>query len=377
VPNGITPTFGGPDPYLYLNTVQGSPGQTVTETLYLDVTDPQGIQLTALDEAIAFNAGELQISNVRSASALMGLGSYATASTANNTSGVLLVGQAFAGSGLPPVVPYGTDVPVLQFDVTLNSDAAVGSETGLTLLQYGTVNGQTKYTAISDNEGALTWTPGLAPSNSGNAAVDGSVTVVAPVAPVVSEPVVPATQQAVMVRPKVVETVKRVIALSPSTMVPSTPVSQVVGKADTSGTSVSPVPSFVNEGATVPLAIEDAVVNSVVPLTITAATIQPGTSVNVVATVAPSEMATIASAAPSLTRAEDPGASLSLVAPVMNRSVPTGSAGTSNTKPSTIALDEMYRQFGTLPAVPMANDDLWLSDEETTDDSPDVWDLEF
>ena len=93
----------------------------MTETLYLDVTDPHGIQLTALDEAIGFDAGAMQISNIRGTDALMGLGSYQTASSVDNTAGVLLAGQAFMGSGLPPVVPYGTDIPVLQFSVTLNS----------------------------------------------------------------------------------------------------------------------------------------------------------------------------------------------------------------------------------------------------------------
>ena len=162
IPVGVSLTFGGPDPYLYLSTAQGSAGQTVTETLYLDVTDPNGIQLTALDEAIGFDANVLQISEVRGTSALAALGSYETASTVDNGSGEFLVAQAFMGTGLPPVVPYGTDIPVLQFNVTLNTDMGVGSEAGLTLLQYGTVNGEAQYTAVSDNKGALTWTPGKA-----------------------------------------------------------------------------------------------------------------------------------------------------------------------------------------------------------------------
>src|ERR1700678_3751762 len=183
--------MGGPDPYLYLSSVQGSAGQTVTETLYLDVTDPNGIQLSALDEAIGFNANALQISDVRNASSLNAVGSYATIGNVDNTSGVLLAGQAFVGSGLPSVLPYGTDIAVLQFNVTLNADATVGSETGLTLLQDGTIDGHTKFTAISDNEGALTFTPGMVPSNSGNAAIDGSVTVLSPEAAASSETAAP------------------------------------------------------------------------------------------------------------------------------------------------------------------------------------------
>src|SRR6202034_2950621 len=105
-------------------------------TLYLDVSDPNGIQLTALDEAFGFDAGVLQISDVSGTSALAALGSYETANTVYNGSGEFLVAQAFMGTGLPPVVPYGTDIPVLQFNVTLNADMGVGSETGITLLQY-------------------------------------------------------------------------------------------------------------------------------------------------------------------------------------------------------------------------------------------------
>ena len=214
IPIGVSLTFGGPDPYLYLSAVQGAPGQTVTETLYLDVTNPNGIQLTALDEAIGFDASALQISDVRGTSALAALGSYETASTVDNGSGVLLVGQAFMGTGLPPVVPYGTDIPVLQFNVTLNADMGVGSESGLTLLQYGTVNSVTQYTAVSDNEGALTWTPGMAPSNSGNAAIDGSVTVVPASASVVPAVVASVTSRPVVVQPKVVEPVRRVVPVT-------------------------------------------------------------------------------------------------------------------------------------------------------------------
>ena len=235
IPVGVSLTFGGPDPYLYLSAVQGAPGQTVTETLYLDVTDPNGIQLTALDEAIGFDASNLQISDVRGTGALAALGSYETASTVDNGSGEFLVGQAFMGTGLPPVVPYGTDIPVLQFNVTLNADMGVGSETGLTLLQYGTVNNVTQYTAISDNEGALTWTPGKAPSNSGNAAIDGSVTVVPASASVVPEVEAPATSSPVVATPRVIAPVRRVIPVIGVTSVASPPVNQIgVGEASVS-----------------------------------------------------------------------------------------------------------------------------------------------
>ena len=238
VPMGVSPPTGGPDPYLYFGAVQAGPGQTATVTLYLDITDPNGVPLAALDEAIGYDPDVLQVSNVHAASALNAIGSYGTASTVDNQTGVLLVGQAFAGSGLPPVLPYGTDVAVLQFDVTVDADAPVGSETAVTLLQDGTINGQTKYSAISDNEGALTWTAGMAPSNNGNPAIDGNVTVVPASASVVPDVVAPATSQPEVVKPKVIEPVRRVV--------PVTVVSQPVTTTAVPGTSVTLVVPLVS-----------------------------------------------------------------------------------------------------------------------------------
>jgi hypothetical protein len=135
------------------------------------------------------------------------------------------------------MVPFGFDVPVLQFDVTLNTDAAVGAVTPLTLLQNGTLNGQTKFTAVSDNQGALTWTSGMAPSNSGNAVVDGSVTVTAPTPLVVPAPSVPVTPAPVIVPPSPVKRVMRVVRVHAALAVPTLP------SATLTGALASPVPT--------------------------------------------------------------------------------------------------------------------------------------
>ena len=351
IPVGVSLTFGGPDPYLYLSAVQGSPGQTVTETLYLDVTDPKGIQLTALDEAIGFDAGALQISDVRGTGALAAFGSYDTASTVDSGSGEFLVAQAFMGTGLPPVVPYGTDIPVLEFNVTLNADMGVGSESGLTLLQDGTVNNVTQYTAISDNEGALTWTPGKAPSNSGNASIDGSVLVVAPTAPVVAEPVASAPQSPVVVPPRVIEPVRRI------TPVASMPVTNVVPA------------SAVNDVAST--SVEETVVTTVSPLQPSAVVSgQPVTfPANSVVTVMPAELASVTNVSNQV-KLSDPGVSLSLVALETSKAVPTASTGTSNVKATTSVLDEMYRQFGSAPGTSQMNG--WNAGA-SGDDAVDVW----
>ena len=367
IPVGVSLTFGGPDPYLYLSPVQGSPGQTVTETLYLDVTDPHGIQLTALDEAIGFDASALQISDVRGTNALAALGSYETASTVDNGSGKFLVAQAFMGTGLPPVVPYGTDIPVLQFNVTLNTDMGVGSETGLTLLQYGTVNNVTQYTAISDNEGALTWTPGKAPSNSGNVAIDGSVMVVPASASVVPEVEAPVTSRPVVVQPRVIAPVRRVIPVIGVTSVASPAVNQIgVGEA-----SVSLVVPLVSNVAST--AVEGPAVITMGLLQSVATTVQPGTAtIGVAAAVAPTEIVPTASILPSPGRSADSGASLSLVAVGTNKLVPTTATGTASVKASTSALDEMYRLLGT----PLMNGNAGVAGGDTMEELIDSWDLE-
>ena len=228
IPLAVSPPTGGPDPYLYLSSVQASPGQTAVVTLYLDVTDPNGIQLAALDEAIGFDSGELQVSNIRGLLALAASNDFSTIGTADNQTGVLIVGQAFAGSGLPPMLSFGTDVPVLQFDVSVNADAPVGSLATLTLLHDGTVNGQDKVTAISDNDGALTLTPGMVPTNAGNPAIDGTLTVMAAQPPVTSAPVVtPVTlPPSHVLVPRVIQPVKRIEPLN------TTPGNQTIDARD-------------------------------------------------------------------------------------------------------------------------------------------------
>jgi hypothetical protein len=253
------------------------------------------------------------------------------------------------------VVPYGTDIPVLQFNVTLNSDLPLGAETGLTLLQDGTINGQTKYTAISDNAGALTWTPGMAPSNSGNAAIDGSVTVV----PVLPTPVAPAQQRPVLVQPKVVEPVRRVTPVIQSELMsPAT-------------SAILVVPWTRVE---VPTLIEDTVANPGALLSSSLAVVQPEASVvNVTLTVAP-EVVPIANVATSPLKSSDPGVSLSLVAVGTNKAAPVVSAGPASTKPSTIVLDELYRQLGTAPG---NGYNLGGSVDSSTAEWSDVWLVEM
>jgi hypothetical protein len=359
LPAGVSLTFGGPDPYLYLSAVQASPGQTVTETLYLDVTDPNGIQLTALDEAIGFDASEMQISNVRSAAELEGLGSYATASAEDNGSGVLLVGQAFMGAGLPPVVPYGTKVAVLEFDVSVDADATVGDVTGLTLLQDGEVNGQLKYTAISDNDGALPFTAGMSPTNSGNAAIDGSVTVVPVAAPVVTEPVITKPEHPVNGGSKSVVSVRRVTSTTPTSSAAESVVSVVMPLVSDVGPRV-----------------DETVATDVGPLTAAPVVIvQPDMAIAPISVSAGVAMETVQVTNVGSTSHGGDAASLSLAAVGTNRTTSVAATGSSTGKMPTNVLDEMYRLLGTGTQIPGSNPA--SGGDDAADEMADVWDLEY
>jgi hypothetical protein len=357
LPSGMSLSFGGPDPYLYLSAVQAAPGQTVTETLYLDVTDPHGIQLTALDEAIGFDASQVQISDIQSAAGLDGLGSYATASSVDNTDGVLLAGQAFMGTGLPPVVPYGTDVAVLQFNVTVSANVSVGSVEGITLLQDGAVNGQLKFTAISDNNGALPFTAGMVPTNSGNAAIDGTVTVV-PAAETISSTVVFQDPSTRLTQTRVAVSVRHVTPASQ-------PATATVAVIPMTAVTIS-VPS---------VAIEETVVVSVSAPAPSAAEFFMTTAGT--ATVPLSEATATLSVAGSSAKVVDPGAALSLSAVGTNRTLPVAASSVSAKEPSTMMLDEMYRILGSLqPESSVLGYTPRSGDADSAEEVFDTWSVE-
>ena len=207
------------------------------------------------------------------------------------------------------------------------------------------------------------------PSNSGNAAVDGSVTVVPVAAPVVPESVVVAPRYSEVAAPKIIEPVRRAASVLSTAANPPT--------AAASGTSVSHIAPFVNAEA-VTLG-ETTLVGTASGLFSSAlGPVQPEASVvsgpvTVSITVAPE----VTSVAPSLTKAGDLGASLSLVAQGTNRMVAVAPTVTSSARTSTNVLDELYRQLGTfLSASLAAGTNLGVTSEDTTDELANVWDLE-
>jgi hypothetical protein len=265
------------------------------------------------------------------------------------------------GIGLPPVVAYGTILPVLEFDVTLSPDAPVGSTAAVTILQDGTVNGMTNFTAVSDNVGPLTFTPGMVPSNSGNPAIDGSVSVVSPIA-VAPPAAVAVTTHSQSTASKLSVTVRRVAVSSSA--------STAVVQPETVNIFVVPSAS-----ASSALLAEEAAAAA-----ISVVTVQPeATVVSTPLTVSPAaagESAPTTSAAAGAVRSADPGASLSLAAQGASKITVTALAGPATVRSPTAVLDEVYRLLSAMSNTPLGSGyDITTDDRELLADSWEPGDI--
>ena len=214
----------------------------------------------------------------------------------------------------------------------------------------------------------------MAPSNSGNPAINGSVTVI-PVASVVSATETPVAITLTVVQPHIIQPVPKVMPASSATAVPVTPVNQAEAGTGIIETSVSLVSPLVTDNSGSVMVMMVAGNEIALPMV---AAVQSGTSVtNVPATVALPETAQVASGAASLTRLDDNGASLSLAALGANNVVPAVSVVTRTIKPSTSTLDEMYRQLGNQVGFSSANGfNTGTVAVGTTDEWSDPWELE-
>jgi hypothetical protein len=168
------PTTTDPDLQLAFAAARSLPGQTVTVALHLTVTEPAGIDVASLTEAIRFDPAVLSIANVRSGALLSG---FTTSATVDNAAGTVRVSQS--GSGTPVSLADGSDGVVLLLDVSVHANAAPGAAV-LNLAHDVPGDNGPVLTAVSDSNGALTLNP--APTNGAtDAGVDGTFTVTAPV----------------------------------------------------------------------------------------------------------------------------------------------------------------------------------------------------
>jgi hypothetical protein len=232
-------------------------------------------------------------------------------------------------------------------------------------MQDGTVHGQTRFTAISDNEGALTWTPGMAPSNAGNPAVDGTLTVVpAPVSQLLPAGP-PVTQTKEPGLPKVIVPLKRIVPVASPTVGQRT-------QAETTA-SANRVPTDVD---TASLAAE-SIIGGVSASTSSVFLVQPEAFVTTAAIdVSPTPSSDLGSSVTTAAKSSDSGAALSLAAQAANKLAPVASAGSLNVKTPASALDEVFRQLGVLAAY-QVNGNQGVSSVVTTEDWSDVWDFAY
>jgi hypothetical protein len=170
------PAAGDPDLRLSFAAAQAAAGQTVTVALHLTVTEPAGIDVASLIEAIRFDPAVLSVANVRTGSLLAG---FVTAATVDNVGGTVQVSQSAPGT--PLSLADGSDGAVLLLDVTVRPGAAPGT-TALNLAQDVPGDAGPVRTAASDGHGPLNLNP--APTDlTDDAGVDATLTITAPVTP--------------------------------------------------------------------------------------------------------------------------------------------------------------------------------------------------
>jgi hypothetical protein len=190
-PHGYTPgqqvTIGGMTPNGYNGTFSIASVPSATTFTYSLASDPGTAtafgtaslveNISSLDEAILFDPNVYTVSNVRTGSLLTtnGATGWSTTANVNNTQGFIRVAQATSS---PTSILPGVDGDVLLYDVTVNTNVAVGTTSSLNLADHVTSGGSTTITDVNTNAGPLTLNP--APTNAGNDPVDGTLTVVPP-----------------------------------------------------------------------------------------------------------------------------------------------------------------------------------------------------
>jgi hypothetical protein len=183
--NPASPIPGGADPRLYLPTdLTAGVGQTVTVPVLMEVTDPAGASLSAVDVTLRYDPTRFAVGNLQLGELLVGFrGSF----NAQIPGELRLV--AFTGHG--PELALGASGALFLVDFTVLPGAALGAST-LNLL--ASLGGTT--TALYGNDlRPLTLVP--APTDAAGDAADGRFTVVAlpepvPVARPVAGGVIPA-----------------------------------------------------------------------------------------------------------------------------------------------------------------------------------------
>ncbi len=127
---GLPNPVGGPDPYLYIvPNLSTTAGSSVTVSVYLDVTDPNGLTYDSDDIAISFDPTRFSASNLSvgnyNPSVGLGSGQLAGSGNVNNTTGQITYSEITTTQG-GVFLPENTNGVIFQFTLTVLSNAPDG-----------------------------------------------------------------------------------------------------------------------------------------------------------------------------------------------------------------------------------------------------------
>ncbi|WP_182867330.1 cohesin domain-containing protein [Rhodopirellula sp. JC639] len=174
IPSGVTPAPpSGPDPLIYLPTdLQASPTTTVSAPVMLQVTESDGITLSSVDLVVEFDPDKFDVTNFRLGDLLQDAG-FSDPAVNTQQEGIIRVTMSTAGSTV--VLPLGTIGSLLEFDMTVNSDAPYGASPINLRANFVDAISRTSTNATNASVEELTLAP--APTNDADDPVDGSIKV--------------------------------------------------------------------------------------------------------------------------------------------------------------------------------------------------------
>ncbi|QEF98234.1 Cohesin domain protein [Stieleria maiorica] len=174
IPGGVAPPPpSGPDPLIYLPTdLQASPTTTVSAPVMLKVTESDGITLSSVDLVIEFDPDKFDVANFRLGDLLQDAG-FSDPAVNTQQEGIIRITMSTAGSTV--LLPMDTTGSLLEFDMTVKSDAVYGASPINLRANFIDAISRTTTGVTDASVEELTLAP--APTNDSDDPVDGSIKV--------------------------------------------------------------------------------------------------------------------------------------------------------------------------------------------------------
>ncbi|QDV45677.1 allantoinase [Stieleria neptunia] len=174
IPSGVTPQAAdGPDPLIYIPTdLQASPTTTVATPVMLTVTESDGITLSSVDLVVEFDPDQFDVANFRLGDLIQDSG-FSDPAVNVQRPGMIRVTMSTAAS--TPLLTNGTTGSLLEFDMTVKSDAAYGASPINLRANFVDTISRTSTNATNASVQELLLVP--SPTNDANDPVDGAIKV--------------------------------------------------------------------------------------------------------------------------------------------------------------------------------------------------------